>query len=1187
MKKKLIFILLVVSLCVFFCLSANAMTGSGTESDPYVITTVDDFMTINSDYSAHYKLDADLVLPTSTTAYVYDKTVSDPAKKAAFSGVFDGNGHTITVDIQGTSNTKSDTLEALFSKVTGEIKNLTVKGSVTGSNKVAGVVGKLEKGGKINNCINYASVYGRKNVAGIAGVIFDEAVNGVRPGTKITNCANLGTISGYSINSGVDMGGIVGCAWYTGNDSLCVVGCYNKGTISVADGKSGENVGGIIGYIQCGAVKDCFNAGTVKASDSRYQGSIFGKTDGGTNTIDGYISLTNDNLIGYLNGKKVISRPFMLESDGVAIYLGEGSGIRGEFHFPKALFDLIASVSPDVLSGLEYGCVVSTKGVIESLGGNLLSDEAQENDLVVFAPALQNGQVIYSYLDANRGADYHSYRFALTGFPDNKSAYNAEFVILGYVMMQDLEGNTVIHYVNSVESDRLAEGVEGTDFNSVSILRVADATLTDGDMNGNSEAIKALSHIVSHKIYSNSIVIDGVVDYGHTAATFTSHISSDDTVVFKITKTEFSEFYAYVNELTSSGYAKVSENAINGNYYYTFTKGNTLLNVVYWFSAKEATISLETVTTLPENLTQPKFEKTNDPSITQIKLEASVAEGMSYIIHLSDGTFLIIDGGWCDTNNKEADKLYNQLVALAGEGNDIVIAGWIFTHCHGDHIGTFNLFVNKYHSNVTIKEILYNFPADADISTSASSYMMNDTPQRYMEFKRVVSEYLQDTKYIKLHSGYKFYYADAEIEILQTFEDLYPRSVANNGYDFNASSTLFSVTVGGQKIMFLGDVSDVGASRLTNMYGKTLKSDIMQVTHHGLNSGGTIKELYQKIDAKYILYPAPLSWYEGNIAAAANAYLASGSTTVKQIFVSGAQTVTLYLPYDGALYNGEKTPNVTAKPPVNKDTYEEVARPQAPTSVPDAYFDLDLSNGIATDAANNATVTVVGGKIEETTVNYNGDAMSADAFVVDKGTNSYMTVNFNDIKNDAQWADFVMTSTTFEIFLKLDNKPGVTVGLITSCNSGGTTLYLRKQAGGQLNFQVGSTHANEFSDKPGSGNYSAAAPMNGDAPVISADSLLHIVGIYDHKTNMLRLFINGVLISECSYGDGEFRQGSGNDFVIGIGYNPQYGGECMSSYAGYELYEARIYGTALTDEQVAQQYWNCIDNLLTAEVENE
>ena len=47
--------------------------------------------------------------------------------------------------------------------------------------------------------------------------------------------------------------------------------------------------------------------------------------------------------------------------------------------------------------------------------------------------------------------------------------------------------------------------------------------------------------------------------------------------------------------------------------------------------------------------------------------------------------------------------------------------------------------------------------------------------------------------------------------------------------------------------------------------------------------------------------------------------------------------------------------------------------------------------------------------------------------------------------------NFIMGSTTFEIFLKLDKMPGSTVGLITSCNGGGVTLYLRKPAGENRN----------------------------------------------------------------------------------------------------------------------------------------
>ena len=498
MKRRILFLLLVACMCAVLCLSVSAV-GSGTESDPYVITSVDEFMAINNDKSACYKLAADLELPTSTVAYI--------TSNSAFSGVFDGDGYTITIDIQGATTKSNDTLEALFAIVTGQIKNLTVRGSVTGSNKVAGIVAKLEKGGKIDNCVNYASVYGRKNVAGIAGVLFDEATSGVRLGAKITNCANLGNISGHSVKSGVDMGGIVGCVWYTVDETVYLEGCYNEGTISVPDGLAGENVGGMVGYFYKGKIKDCFNAGTLRASSSSYQGSMFGKTDGGTNTIDGYISLTSDPVIGYLIGNKVITRPFMLESDGVAIYLGKNTGIRGEFHFPKELFDYFTSVSTLDLSAMEYGCIVSTNDVVASLNGDLFSAEAQENDLIVFAPAMQNGKVVYSYFDEKRGESYHSYRFALTGFPNEQSAYNMEFVILGYVMIPGLDGSTVVHYVNTVESDRLAEDVKGTEFNSVSILRVAEATLDDGDFNGNTAAINALNNIVSYKEYTDGIKI--------------------------------------------------------------------------------------------------------------------------------------------------------------------------------------------------------------------------------------------------------------------------------------------------------------------------------------------------------------------------------------------------------------------------------------------------------------------------------------------------------------------------------------------------------------------------------------------------------------------------------------------------------------------------------------------------------
>jgi len=1159
MKRKILFVFSMIAMLSFLlAFSVSAMSGTGTENDPYVVKTAEDFVAIKNNLSAHYRLDEDISVSSDTGAIV----------EGTFSGVFDGQGHTVDISIVGATS-GTNTYDSLFGVVSGKIKNLVVTGNIKGSDKVSGIAGKLTGTANVDNCVNYATITGRKNIGGIVGLIVDSAT--------VSNCINYGSINGENpISNGLDMGGIVGCVWNNGKNIVVISDCYNAGTVY---GK-GSNAAGICGHANGGTLKNCFNTGEIDATNTSTVGVFFGETAGNWNGygVDGYYTTTTgEKFVGTTNGKSFTATNPLLESAGVAIYLGNGSGIRGEFHVNKSAYESFIRLSG---TKIEYGTVVSTKEIVAALNGDLLSDEAMKSGKVVFAPAMKDGEEQYGYNDAVKGEGYHSYRFALTGFPDNKGAYNTEFVILGYVIIDADKEEKQLSLVNTVVSDRLASAVLETGLNAVSIVRVAEATISDGDFADNEQALGVLNHIASFKDYATKIEIDGVVDYGHKSATFTKSYSSDDTVVIKISNTDKAELNAYIQNLISAGYEKIFENSINGNLFYTFKNGSSLVNVVYTVSDGKVTISRETVTALPTNTAKPEFEKVTEPSITQIKLEASVAEGMSYVIQLSDGTFFIIDGGWCDSNENEADKLYNTLAALAGEGNDIVIAGWIFTHCHGDHIGTFNFFVEKYHDIVTIKQLLYNFPSDEDISNSGSSYMLDSTKQRYTYFKNVISTYLSDTEIVKLHSGYKFYYADAEIEILQTLEDLYPSTVAN--YDFNSSSTIFTVTIAGQKMLFLGDVSDVGASRLNSVFGSSLKSDFIQIAHHGLNNGGTIKTLYMNADATYALYPAPLSWYESNKNTSANFYISTESKTIKQVFVSGAQSVELYLPYDGKLYDGERIPGVEIEDP--SDEREEVSRPSEPVVVPDAYFDLNMNGGTVSDAKGNATVTVTGGGVTETTVNHNGMEATTNTFTGDKNKEQYyMTLNFDEITSDLEWGEFVMGSSTFEIFIRLEKLPGQTVGLITSCNGGGTTLYLRKQAGGQLTFQIGSTKPNSN----GTGAYSSTSDMNGSTPLAIAGDLLHVVGTYNKDTNMMKLYINGILVASADYGEGSFKGGSGNDYIIGICHNPQYSGEGISSYANYELFDAKIYNTALTDEQVAQEYWNCIDNLFTEEAENE
>lgn len=112
-----------------------------------------------------------------------------------FTGTFDGNGHTVTLDI-----TASTANVGLFSKLAGGavVKNVKVDGTVSGTEGVAGIAAQAN-GATISGCINCAiiSATGRY-VGGIVGKL--------RGGT-VENCYNTGAISSSRDRKGVNLGG--------------------------------------------------------------------------------------------------------------------------------------------------------------------------------------------------------------------------------------------------------------------------------------------------------------------------------------------------------------------------------------------------------------------------------------------------------------------------------------------------------------------------------------------------------------------------------------------------------------------------------------------------------------------------------------------------------------------------------------------------------------------------------------------------------------------------------------------------------------------------------------------------------------------------------------------------------------------------------------------------------------------
>ncbi len=192
----------------------------GTDSAPTAINDADDFKKMVAGGS--YKLAADI---TVTEPYAND-----------FSGTFDGDGHTVTLNI-----TVSTANVGLFSKLAGGavVKNVKVDGTVSGTEGVAGIAAQAN-GATISGCINCAEISAtERHVGGIVGKM---------GGGTVENCYNTGAISS-SRTRPINMGGIAGYV----DGGASVENCYNTGSIT----GSGSNTAAVVGW-DAATVKNCY-----------------------------------------------------------------------------------------------------------------------------------------------------------------------------------------------------------------------------------------------------------------------------------------------------------------------------------------------------------------------------------------------------------------------------------------------------------------------------------------------------------------------------------------------------------------------------------------------------------------------------------------------------------------------------------------------------------------------------------------------------------------------------------------------------------------------------------------------------------------------------------------------------------------------------------------------------------------
>ncbi|MEW5798839.1 MAG: GLUG motif-containing protein [Bacteroidota bacterium] len=266
-KRQFSFFIIILACCIAavitllpqqaFAQTATQPSGSGTQADPYLISSLNELYWITQSsgaWSSYFKQTADIDA-SSTSTWNYDSyygqylgfsRIGTFATK--FTGQYDGNGHIISGLYMHRYSTE-ESMFGMFGAVAGEIKNLgVINANITAYITVGIVVGYVEYG-TISNCYSTGTITAN---GGKGGGLVGQNYSGT-----IVNCYSSASVVS---NSGY-LGGLVG-----ESDGGNISNSYATGSVTGGDGGNGGiGVGGLVGYMY-GPISNCYATGPVSGS---------------------------------------------------------------------------------------------------------------------------------------------------------------------------------------------------------------------------------------------------------------------------------------------------------------------------------------------------------------------------------------------------------------------------------------------------------------------------------------------------------------------------------------------------------------------------------------------------------------------------------------------------------------------------------------------------------------------------------------------------------------------------------------------------------------------------------------------------------------------------------------------------------------------------------------------------------
>ena len=393
---------------------------------------------------------------------------------------------------------------------------------------------------------------------------------------------------------------------------------------------------------------------------------------------------------------------------------------------------------------------------------------------------------------------------------------------------------------------------------------------------------KKFIDFVSPVLLSGQLVACDNQNFEITSFDNAKKINIDDNSVMVYGDATFEKFAAFCAELDKTDLVKVEEHDTMGNRFATYRGKDSYVYAYYTAYADKVRV----ITGPVEELASPHYLADAGQKYTPyISSIPQPDNGLGLILRLPDGRFIICDGGY-----EGDDRVYATLRELMPEGK-IIIAAWFISHPHIDHYGAFTDFLVSHSDDkdIVLERIMLNFAAP---TRYLAFEVYGDTVEDVIYIHKIIQENVPDVPVLKVHTGQSIDFGDATVEILYTIEDHMPDELRN----INDSSMAMRVILGGKSVMILADTGYYSGPILDDIWGDYLKSDLLQVSHHGM--WPSVESIYHKIAAEVAIVPAKLSNYKCDISDQRwGAQTAAFLSYAKELYTACDSPIMIEVPY--------------------------------------------------------------------------------------------------------------------------------------------------------------------------------------------------------------------------------------------------------------------------------------------------